>query len=335
MLNISSNQRVYYSQEVYFTMKKYPKISYPEDSSGLFAAGSVYIQEKLDGANARFTLESNIEDEYSTESRSLVFGSRNVGFKKQKDETKTFNDSIEYVRENVNLDVLRGYDNKFDGAILFGEYMIPHTLEGVYNWDRWEDKFIGFDVWSIGRNKFIPPHKSVEVFDSIGVPSARILDSYTIEEWENGDTDYHNEQGNWMEDGNWCPKTDFGNGEAEGIVLKNPTTQTYAKMVREDFREKHKTGSIQQERSDATKLSYQYITDARIEKTAHKLVDEGEYDELSMRMMQDLPTEVIQDMAEEEAFNIFMYESWNINLSDFRSVTSDRCSSVLRRMISV
>jgi len=52
-------------------------------------------------------------------------------------------------------------------------------------------------------------------------------------------------------------------------------------------------------------------------------------------MMQDLPTEVIQDMAEEEAFNIFMYESWNINLSDFRSVTSDRCSSVLRRMISV
>lgn len=316
-------------------MKKYPKVSYPEDCSGLFADGSVYIQEKLDGANARFTLESNIEDEYSTEDRDLVFGSRNIEYKNRKDESKRFKNSIEYVRENVDLNILMGYDEEFEGIILFGEYMVPHTLKSVYNWDKWEDKFIGFDVWSIGKNKFLKPKKSIEIFDTIGLPQARILDSYTIEEWEKGETQYHNEEGNWIEDDNWCPNTDYGEGKAEGIVIKNPTTQTYAKMVREDFREKHQTGGMQKEQSDAIKLSYQYITDARIEKTARKLVDEGEYDELNMNMMQDLPKLVIKDMIEEEAFNVFMYESWNIDLSEFRSVTSDRCSRVLRRLINI
>lgn len=42
-------------------MKRYPKLRYPDDSEtdGLFVEGDVVIQEKLDGANARFTLESD------------------------------------------------------------------------------------------------------------------------------------------------------------------------------------------------------------------------------------------------------------------------------------
>jgi hypothetical protein len=68
-------------------MRKYPKTRYPEDVSGLFADGIVYIQEKVDGANGRFTLENNIEDTYSTKERDLVFGSRNQVYKNQKDES--------------------------------------------------------------------------------------------------------------------------------------------------------------------------------------------------------------------------------------------------------
>lgn len=316
-------------------MKKYPKISYPVDVSGLFADGTVHIQEKIDGANGRFTLEKNIENEYQTENRDIVFGSRRISFKNMKDESNNFANAISYVRENVNINVLRGYDDKYDGIIVYGEYMVPHTIREGYNWDMWEDKFVGFDIWSIGQKKFLKPDVSERIFEEIGLPFSEVIASYKVEEWEEGNTKFHNEEGKWIEGDEWCPKTNFGDGLAEGIVIKNNTTQTYAKMVRDDFREKHNTGSMKKEDSDAEKLSYQYIPDARIEKTAHKLVDEGDWSSLNMGMMQDLPKAVIEDMVEEEGFNILMYENWNIDLSEFRSVTSDRCSRVLRRMINL
>ena len=316
-------------------MKKYDKISYPEDSPGLFADGSVCVQEKIDGSNGRFTLESNIEDEYSTEDRNLVFGSRKIDYKNRKDEADGFSNCIEYARSSVDINILRGYDQHYNGIVLFGEYMVPNMIREGYNWDKWKGKFIGFDVWSIGEECYLHPRDSVEIFDAIGLPYADILGEYTIEDWESGRTDYHNEDGEWMSNGDWCPTSGFGQGLAEGIVIKNPTTQTYAKMVREDFREKHNTGSMTDEVSDSHKLSYQYITDARIEKVARKLSKEGEYDSLSMNMMQDLPKEVIKDMAEEEGYNIFMYESWEVDFAEFRSLTSDRCSKVLRRIINI
>lgn len=316
-------------------MRKYHSISYPTDVSGLFADGTVYIQEKIDGANGRFTLEKNIEDEYSTDERDIVFGSREIPFKNIKDEPNNFAGCIEYVRENVDINILRGYDSKYDGIVMFGEYMIPHTIREGYNWNKWEDKFVGFDIWSIGDRRFLNPEASERIFEEIGLPFSGIISSYSVEEWENGETDFHNKKGEWLEGNDWCPKSSFGDGLAEGIVIKNNTTQTYAKMVREDFREKHNTGSMKKEDSDAQKLSYQYIPDARIEKTAHKLVDEGNWSSLSMDMMQELPKAVVKDMVEEEGFNILMYEDWNIDLSEFRSVTSDRCSRVLRRMINL
>lgn len=318
-------------------MRKYPKIKYPEDDdvSGLFADGTVYAQEKVDGANARVTLEENIEGEYQTEDRNLVFGSRNIEYKNPSDESNQFADPIEYVRQVTDIYTLRGYDEEYDGLILFGEYMVPHTIRDGYNWDKWEDKFVGFDLWSIGQGRFLNPDESKHIFNDIGIPYADVIASYDADEWINGETEFHTDEGDWLEDDKWCPKSAFGDGLAEGIVIKNPTTQTYAKMVREDFRERHQTGSMETEDSDAEKLSYQYVPDARIEKTAHKLVDEGEWDSLCMPMMQDLPKAVIKDMVEEEGFNIFMYKNWVVDFSEFRSITSDRCSQVLRRMISL
>lgn len=318
-------------------MKRYPKIKYPDDksSSGLFADGKIYIQEKIDGGNGRFTLEKNIEDEYSTDNRDLVFGSRKVEYKNKKDETNQFGDSIEFVRDSVDVNVLRGFDRKYGGIVLFGEYIVPHTIRDGYNWDKWRDKFIGFDVWSIERQEFLRPDTAIEIFESIGLPFSEIIGSYSVQDWNEGNTEFHNSSGNWLQDDKWCPDTRIGDGLAEGIVIKNPTTQTYAKMVRESFREKHSTGDMKNENTDTEKLVYQYVTDARIEKTAHKLVDEGDWESLNMNMMQDLPKEVINDMVEEEGFNIFMYEDWNIDLSKFRSIISDRSSSVLKRMINL
>ena len=317
-------------------MKKYPKLRYPgdEETKGLLAEGTLYVQEKLDGGNGRFTLESNIEEEYHTDERDLVFGSRNVIYKNPKDETNQFADPMEYVRENVDLSLLRWYDDSYGGLVFFGEYMEPHTIKD-YHWGKWQGTFIGFDVWSIGSQEFLDPRQAIDIIEDIGLPTSPIIETVTVEQWEQGKTSLHDD-GEWPEDNSWCPESNFGNVRAEGVTLKNPTTQTYAKLVREDFKEKNnKTFGKPKahQESGAEKLSYQYIPNARIRKAAHRLVDEGEWDSFQMEMMEDLPEAAIRDMAEEEGGNIFMYENWEIDTGEFRSITSSRCAEVLRKMI--
>jgi hypothetical protein len=141
------------------------------------------------------------------------------------------------------------------------------------------------------------------------------------------------------------PQSAYGDVKAEGLVLKNPTTGVYSKMVRQDFKEKASSGSgpnsqSASETSGAEKLSYQKITNARIKKQAHKLIDEGPWDSLQMEIMapknghDGLPQAVIRDMAEEEGVNIFLNESYEVDISEFRSLTSSRCAKVLRKMIN-
>ena len=318
-------------------MKKYPSLNYPGDkgTEGLFADGTVFVQEKLDGGNGRFTLERNLEKRFHTDDRDIAFGSRNVVYKNPKDESNQFGDSMDYVRSTIDVDLLQSYDEAYGGITIFGEYMEPHTIQG-YNWDRWKGTFIGFDVWSIGNSEFVEPQQALGIIEDIGLPTAPIIAEGTVEEWKNGNTQLH-EDGKWPKDTSWCPDSNFGDVQAEGVVLKNPTTDTYAKLVREDFKEKNgKTFGKpkKQQQGGAEKLSYQYIPNARIRKAAHRLVDEGEWDSLQMKMMQDLPEAAIRDMADEEAGNIFMYENWDVDIGQFRSVTSSRCATVLRKMIN-
>jgi len=139
-------------------MKRYPKIRYPgeKETQGLFVDGTVYAQEKLDGGNARFTLEKNLDEQFHTEERDIVFGTRNNVYKNQKDETKQFGDCLQFVRDSVDLELFRWYDDSYGGIVIFGEYMEPHTIQD-YNWDKWKGTFIGYDVWSIGSQEFLHP----------------------------------------------------------------------------------------------------------------------------------------------------------------------------------
>jgi len=318
-------------------MKKYPKLRYPgeEETRGLFADGTVYVQEKLDGGNGRFMLEHHLDEQFHTDDRDIVFGSRRVVYKNPKDETNQFGDSMEFARSEVELSALEHHDSQFDGIVIFGEYMEPHTIQD-YNWSKWRGTFIGYDVWSIGGQKFLDPLVALDVIEDIGLPTVPFLDEVSVEDWESGDTELHVD-GEWPDDTSWCPTSQFGDTLAEGVTIKNPTTEVYAKLVREDFKEKNsKTFGKpkKHQESGAEKLSYQYITNARIRKAAHRLIDEGDWDSLKMEMMRELPEEVIRDMATEEGGNIFMGENWEIDTQQFRSITSSRCATVLRKMIN-
>lgn len=305
-------------------MKKYPKLRYPDDkkSDGLRADGDIIVQEKLDGANFRFTLEENLDEQYHTDERDLVFGSRNIQFKNAKDENKQFAEPIRYVRETVNDDAVRSVQDTLDAEVtLFGEAMMPHTL--TYNFED-IPAFVGFDIWDHEHHQFVPPSDAEHLFTNImGLQYAPILDRVSVDDW--GDYAVN------------VPQSAYGDVKAEGVVLKNPTTGVWSKMVRQDFKEKSgKTfgKSKSQQEVGAEKLSYQYIANARIKKQVHKLIDGGDWDSMKMEMMEDLPEAVIRDMAEEEAGNVLMNENWEIDVAEFRSITSSRCARVLRKMIN-
>lgn len=293
-------------------MKKYPSLNYPGDSGteGLFTEGIIVIQEKLDGANFRFTWEP--ED-------GITYGSRRTwgdGLNKEQ-----FHDPIRYVDSHADREALSEQHDEHGQLVYFGEAMLPHTIS--YDWEETPD-FLGFDVWSVEAQEFLPVNQTYHLFEEIGLPKAPLIDKVNADNWDDYDFE--------------VPESQYFDGKAEGVVFKNHTTDVYAKYVREDFKEKNKKtfGKPKKyQESGAEKLAYQYITEARIEKAAYRLRDEGEwdYDSLKMEMMRDLPEEVIRDMADEEAGNVFMEENWEIDTQEFRSVVSSRCAEVLRRMI--
>jgi hypothetical protein len=303
-------------------MHKYPKIRYPTDdeAEGVFAAGDIVIQEKLDGGNFRFTHEQNLDEEYQTADREIVFGSRNVEYKNIRDESKQFERPMNYIRSQVDPSDMLDLQEAHGGALtFFGEAMTPHTLE--YNWDE-TPGFVGFDVYHEDGEYWLTRTELERAFDALGLPTTPVIDVVSAEAWDDYSVD--------------VPESAYGSVEAEGLTFKNYDTQTFAKFVRDDFKEKNKKtfgASKSQQKSGAEKLSYGKITNARIEKQAHKMIDEGDWDSLKMEMMEDLPEAVIRDMAEEEAGNIFMGESWTVDIREFRSITSSRCAEVLSRMI--
>lgn len=292
------------------TVKKYPSLRYPgeKETVGLFSEGTVYIQEKVDGSNFRLKRDGD----------ELVFGSRNTEGEGMNEDQ--FEDPIQFAEERVDKSGLLSVEEMFGQPVVyFAEAMMPHTLS--YDWAD-TPELVGFDVWLTEDEEFAEPRQAKEAFKKIGVPFAPILDVIDASEWDNYDFE--------------VPQSAYGDVKAEGVVFKNPEQGVYGKYVREEFKEKNnktfgKPKKYQE--SGAEKLSYQYITESRIEKQIYKMRDE-EGKEVRMEMMAEgLPQNVIEDFVEEEGLNVFMEENYEIDLGEFRSVTSSRCANVLRRVV--
>jgi len=309
-------------------MRKYPKLRYTnhEDSKPLFEEGEIVVQEKVDGSNFRFTLEENLDERFHVEGRDVVFGSRNVEYKSPTDQSKQFGVPISYIRNAVDRNDMLSLQDTFAGKLtFFGEAMLPHTLS--YNFDD-VPAFVGFDVYNESTRKWLKREHVERAFYELGLDVAPTLDTVPAKEFD----DYEIV----------VPESTYGDVKAEGLAFKNYETQTFAKYVRPEFKEKNARTfgkPKKHQETGAEKCSYQYITNARIRKTAHKLIDEGPWSSLEMEMMaprdgyDGLPQAVLRDMVEEEAEAIFLEENYEMDLGEFRSLASKRCARILQRMI--
>ena len=307
-----------------------------KQNHGILENGVILIQEKMDGANFRFTLENNIEEEYHTEGRELVFGSRRVTYKNEKDVDKSFIHAIEYIRENIDTEQLKEIQEQYDGKlVVYGEAMHKHTLEygepqQTQNSTTWRGvpNFLGFDIHHVTEDgvEHLDYHETDAIFDSINIPTVPEIYYGMAEDLPD---DLH------ANGGIEFPQSEYRDGLPEGVVIKNEKTGQIAKIRTEKFKEKHGSQSVTNpdtyEPSDSVVLARQYATQARILKIIHKYEDRGKSVD-NMGVMEDLWRSVFDDIISEEYDTIFL-ENHTIDTKEFRSEIASNTASVLQQYL--
>lgn len=299
-------------------MKKFPKIKYPNDSEtdGLLN-DDVVVTEKLDGANFRFTWDDDGNLEIGTRNHTYSADDENI--------PKAFTHAVEYIQETVPDDPPQRLPN----YTLYGEAMHLHSL-------HYQDV------------DYVNPASGSPYFDD--APNVVIFDAQRLGEWLPWDTvtaltrDLGLERTRVLERGHpdnldfEIPDESMFGGPPEGIVVRRLDGQMRAKKVTEQFKEKNATtfNDATKAQSDAAELVAMFVTPARVEKMAHRLVDEGEYDELRMQMMEQLPARVLEDIMSEEGWNLLNNQygfecTFDDDFkSEVRSKTSKKCARVLK-----
>lgn len=178
--------------------------------------GECHIFPKLDGSNGLVWWDIDIQA-----------GSRNRHLAKGTEDNNGFR---EYVHENRKK--FTAYFKAHPTAILYGEWLIPHTLK-TYRKDMWR-RFWIFDVFYEGV--YLPYETYKEEFDFLGLDYVPRLASITNPTEE--------KLYEILEQNTFGIKD--GEGTGEGIVIKNYTFEnhygrtTWAKIVSNEFKDNHR-----------------------------------------------------------------------------------------------
>lgn len=270
----------------------------------------IIVEEKMDGANTRVYI---LDDK-------IIFGSRNVQLTSN-DGTidnipRNFKRSNEYIHKK-----LAGIDmHRYSGLILFGETMVRHTLD--YNWLHIPPMLM-FDIYDTKTGNYLPYDKKIAIFNELDLPVVPLVMRKKAVELRKIKID-----------DDFVPKSAWRNGRAEGVVLKNYTSQIFAKYVRSRFKEDNRQafgGSKKCAKDDSEKVVYAYCTNPRIEKAIMKLVDERDMP-IDIKMMQYLPKTVWEDIVEEECANL-LHSNYVLDMKRIRKSIAKRCLAVLQQMI--
>lgn len=304
-------------------MKQFPSIPRVENAPpDLFESGHLWIQEKVDGANFRFRLR---------ESGMLQFGDRSRVHSGD-DIPEPYHHAVRHVREQFDREALRNSVADVESVVFFGEAMHEHAID--YDWER-VPSFLGFDVWDADERgssssrtqsddadegRFLPPDAVEQAYERLGLQPINAVQK------EVRATDFD-------PDSYEIPQSDWYDGPAEGVVLRNKTGGR-AKLHHSDFREVDDTvpvdvsaeeveGTTEDAEAIAEVLARKYATRHRVEKIVRKLEDRGQsvtFDAVYER--------VVEDIVREEHKQLFHGER-SIDVGAFRSEVAARVQQFL------
>jgi len=220
--------------------------------------GECFIFPKIDGTNS--SVWCDVDNKYEI---SLFAGSR-------KRELAITDDNHGFYEWVLNQDNIRRFFVKNPSYILFGEWLVPHTLK-TYEDTAW-NKFYVFDVWKNGV--YLPYNKYQSILDEFDIdyiPPIAIIKNPSNERLIG-----------FLDKNTFLIKDGYGVGE--GIVIKNYNyknkfgRQTWAKIVKNDFKTKHNKNEstiIKEKKSIEEAIVNKYVTNILVEKEYSKIVSEN------------------------------------------------------------
>lgn len=282
-------------------IRKYIDIERLKDKyASAFSIGEhIVCQEKIDGSNASFCYDSN--------TNTLVAFSR----RKQLDKINGLNGFYDFVSK-LDIDFYKKILG--DELIIFGEWLVPHTIK--YPADKYR-KFYVFDIFDRRLNHYLPWNKTKQIAELCGLQTVPLFYDGPFTSWD----DIYKLIGQTKMGASPC---------GEGQVIKSQDrldnkfsgTPEYVKIVAKEFSEVHQ--SKPQKEIDPEKLAAKQaaedlaatiVTQRRIVKSLEKLIEDDiiseDWDEKSLGIIaKHLPRAVYNDCVKEEPETVAQIENF-------------------------
>ena len=281
--------------------------------------GKCYIFPKIDGTNSSCWLNADGELRCGSRNRELTLEKDNAGF---------------YAAMIKNENVIN-YLKAHPTHRIFGEWLVPHTLK-TYRADAWR-KFYVFDV-AIDNDElergleYIPYDIYAPMLEEFGIEYIAPLRIV-----KNGDYEYFI---HCLEVNDYL--IEDGKGVGEGIVIKNYNfynrygRQTWAKIVRAEFKEKNRRvmGAPETEKiMFEEKIADQYVTEALVHKEYDKI--RVECNGWSSKYIPRLLNTVFHVFIEEEMWHILKeYKNPTINFKTLNTFVIGKIKRVMPELFN-
>lgn len=273
-----------------------------EEVEGLLEQETIWIEPKIDGANASILMDSDGIIRFAK--RSQVIGAG-----------QDFRGLAEWVF--VNQDKFIKFFTKYPNHIIYGEWLIPHTIK-FYRTSAWK-KFYAFDIFDYNTQLFYSPDKRIEMLNEFEINQITPLAKIDGRSLITGSGTKALEQ--YIDTNKYL--IDEPDKVGEGIVIKAFTGDkpyvnkygrtTWGKVVRQEFKEQN--GLAFGVREMEIVFIDRFVTPARIEKIKQKIMTEKGTGWQSSYIPEILGR-VYYDIFSEELWNFLKKEK--VSVIDFK-----------------
>lgn len=217
-----------------------------------------------------------------------------------------------------------------DNLVLFGEWLVPHSV--VYPEDKYNHMYF-YDCYDVIEEKYLPQDEVIKIVSKLGLTYVPIF--------------YHGDFVSWEHCAGFVGKTELGGEYGEGVVIKNisrlndPNSRLpfYTKIVGDKFIEtkgqKHNkplNPEALAQKEVQMSLATTIVTKARVEKILHKFVDENilpeDWNSKDMpTVAKHLTKAVYEDCLKEEKATVD-------NIPDFGKIANGICMRLAREILN-
>ncbi|MEA5386753.1 hypothetical protein VB779_06605 [Haloarculaceae archaeon H-GB11] len=255
-------------------------------------SGHVWVQELPTGGEFRFQVAA---------SGFVTFATTEQSFDTVAAVPPQFRRAAELINERLDRDALEAATDDPSSVTFCG---IATRNEGVeHDWDS-VPPFVGVDIWSEQKEKFLSPDAAAGVFDRLGLPTLPAIEKELAA--AHADFTRYADQGEF-------PQSAWRDGQAAGVLIRDKSGKRAVAWCQEQNQEPAS------ESQSAIELAAEYATDKRIEQTiaALRAGDQS----VTVDMICD---RLIADVAREAYGDLFSDGEFVASLSAFQSAIAER-----------